>query len=166
MRNSVEHMLHTFHDIRKIYGREFAHMFQEDNFSPNEIDVLIFLYNNPSINTSMQLRVCLNVSKALICRSVDSLMKRGLLITYTDSHDKRIQRLQLSEQATPFIHKMRQLKETIGKQLLENISPEALQQMEQTLQQIQKNVEKNVRRDDEQENKSEAMMIYTDTLHT
>mgnify|MGYP000709258464 CR=1 FL=1 len=51
--------------------------FQEFNFSPNEISILIVLKNNSTITTSTELKVVLGVSKTLISRSVDSLEKKG-----------------------------------------------------------------------------------------
>lgn len=50
--------------------------FQEFNFSPNEISILIILKNNSTITTSTELKVVLGVSKTLISRSVDSLEKK------------------------------------------------------------------------------------------
>lgn len=54
--------------------------FQEFNFSPNEISILIVLKNNSTITTSTELKVVLGVSKTLISRSVDSLEKRDLFV--------------------------------------------------------------------------------------
>ena len=103
MKSNVENMLDMFTQIRKVYVNEFGKLFPEENFSPNEIDVLIFLSNNPSINTNRQLSLCLNVSKGLICRSTDSLFRRGLLAVTPDSSDSRIQHLSLTEQADSII---------------------------------------------------------------
>ena len=80
MLTNVEEMLKACMYIRKVYVNEFYSYFKEENYSPNEIDILLFLHNNPNINTSMQLCVCLNVSKTLVSRRIDSLIKKKLLI--------------------------------------------------------------------------------------
>ena len=81
MLTNVEEMLKACMYIRKVYVNEFYSYFKEENYSPNEIDILLFLHNNPNINTSMQLCVCLNVSKTLVSRSIDSfLLKRNFLL--------------------------------------------------------------------------------------
>ena len=50
-------------------------------YSPNEISILLFLANNPSIDTNSQLCTCLGVSKALVCRSVDALLGKEMIIS-------------------------------------------------------------------------------------
>ena len=79
MKNTVEAMLQFYAQIRRFYITEFTWRFQEETFSPNELNLMLFLHNNPSINTASQLCTCLNVSKALICRSVRSLTQQGYL---------------------------------------------------------------------------------------
>lgn len=55
MTNNVETALSYLSQIRKVYAERLNIKFQEENFSPNEISVLILLSNNKSINTSSQL---------------------------------------------------------------------------------------------------------------
>lgn len=55
MRQTVEEMLGYFNQIRRVYANELNLKFTNENFSPNEISILILLSNNPSINTSSQL---------------------------------------------------------------------------------------------------------------
>ena len=105
MLTNVEEMLKACMYIRKVYVNEFYSYFKEENYSPNEIDILLFLHNNPNINTSMQLCVCLNVSKTLVSRSIDSLIKKKLLISKKDEKDKRIQHLLLTKESNTIIKK-------------------------------------------------------------
>lgn len=136
MKNTVETMLHFYAQIRKFYISEFTRRFREESFSPNELDLLLFLHNNPSINTASQLCTCLNVSKALVCRSVESLTRRGLLTTQPDSRDRRIQHLSLTDKAAPVIGKLLSAHETLNTEILKDISPEDIQQMEHTMNRI------------------------------
>ena len=71
MKKNVESMLGYFSQIRRVYANEINLRFQNENFSPNEISILILLSNNESINTSSQLRLILGVSKGLVSRSID-----------------------------------------------------------------------------------------------
>lgn len=152
--NNVESMLNAFQQIRRVYINEFTRLFKEETFSPNEIDILLFLSNNPSINTSIQLCVCLNVSKALVCRSVDALIKRHLLYAKADEKDKRIQRLYLSKEAKPVIEKIRELKNAINAELLSDISEEELRQMERTLTKIRTRFEMKVKGESQHESEN------------
>ena len=84
---TVESMISLFMKIRKVYADEFGKMLGREAYSPNEISILLFLANNPSIDTNGQLCTCLGVSKALVCRSVDALLRKGMIITVLDEHD-------------------------------------------------------------------------------
>lgn len=48
MRQTVEEMLGYFNQIRRVYANELNLKFTNENFSPNEISILILLSNNPS----------------------------------------------------------------------------------------------------------------------
>ena len=130
---SVENMLELYAQVRKVYIEEFNREFQDDNFSPNEMNIMIFLYNNPSIDTSSQLCVTLGVSKGLVSRSIDSLIKKGYITSYSDKKDKRIQHLQLTSQVEPVIKKIKKIKYNLNQDILDGISKEDIETMQRTL---------------------------------
>ena len=133
MISNVETMLSYFSQIRRVYAQEIHLRFKDENFSPNEISILILLSNNTSINTSSQLTLILGVSKGLISRSIDSLLSRGLIICLPDTKDKRIQRIQLTKEATPLLLRLQKEIEQINEILLQDISEEEISQMETTM---------------------------------
>ncbi len=81
---TIEELLRIFNQMRDYYAKKIKDSFQEFNFSPNEISILIVLKNNSTITTSTELKVVFGVSKTLISRSVDSLEKKGLICTCID----------------------------------------------------------------------------------
>lgn len=133
MISNVETMLSYFSQIRRVYAQEIHLRFKDENFSPNEISILILLSNNTSINTSSQLTLILGVSKGLISRSIDSLLSRGLIVCLPDTKDKRIQRIQLTKEATPLLLRLQKEIEQINGILLQDISEEEISQMETTM---------------------------------
>ena len=133
---SVEDMLKEFSVIRKVYAKIFTQLFDSENLSPNEIDILLFLSNNPSIDTSKQLVYFLDVSKGLICRSIDSLVKKGFVTSSPDEKDRRIQRLKLTKNADSVIRQLSQVSEYIDSVILEGISKEEIEQTKNTLEKI------------------------------
>ena len=133
---TMEQVIKEFAAIRKVYAKAFTESFLQENFSPNEVDILIFLARNPSLNTGKDLSVCLDVSKGLICRSVDSLIKKGLLSAGDDETDRRIQRLVLTEKADPVVQEIFQVNQEIFQDILRDIPEEEIRQMEATLKKI------------------------------
>lgn len=100
MTNNVETALSYLSQIRKVYAERLNIKFQEENFSPNEISVLILLSNNKSINTSSQLTTILGVSKSLVSRSLAALERKGLIQTREASGDRRSREIYLTASAS------------------------------------------------------------------
>ena len=109
---TIEEFLRISNQMRDYYAKKIKDSFQEFNFSPNEISILIVLKNNSTITTSTELKVVLGVSKTLISRSVDSLEKKGLICTCIDEKDSRIHHLQLTGECKPIL---KIIDEEIGK---------------------------------------------------
>lgn len=136
MRQNVETMLGCFAQIRRVYANEINKRFQKEAFSPNEINILLLLSNNPSISTGSEIKVLLGVSKGLVSRSMDSLRNRNLIILEQDQKDKRIQRIKLTEEAEKLVIRMKREIREIDEELLRGISEKEILQMEQTMNKI------------------------------
>lgn len=136
MKNSVETILDSFTQIRKVYANILHKRFKEENFTPNEISVLILLANNKSIHTSTQITLFLNVSKGLVSRSIISLMHRELIVCVRDEEDKRIQHIYLTDKADEVIQRLEKEMNTINEVMLKNISNEEITQMKETMSKI------------------------------
>lgn len=132
---NVETMLRYFNEIRRIYAVKLNER-MDDFFSPNEINILILLSNNKHINTSSDLRVMLGVSKGLVSRSIDALLKKGLIACRSDEKDKRIQRIHLTKQAAPVIEHINHEVQKINDEALKDVSKEDIAHLEITMKKI------------------------------
>ena len=81
MIKNVETMLEYFSEIRKVYSAKLRIEYNGQVFSPSEINILIMLSNNKSIETCGQLNLLMRVSKGLISRSISSLADKDLVRT-------------------------------------------------------------------------------------
>ena len=133
---NVETMLRYFSQIRRVYAKELNLRLKSENFSPNEISILMLLSNNKTINTSSQLRLILDVSKSLISRSIDALKTKDLIDFSADSSDRRIQHIVLTPKAQPVIQRLKSVVREVNQTLLADIPPEEIRQMESTMQKI------------------------------
>lgn len=138
---TIEEFLRISNQMRDYYAKKIKDSFQEFNFSPNEISILIILKNNSTITTSTELKVVLGVSKTLISRSVDSLEKKGLIRICIDEKDTRIHHLRLTDACK---HILKTIDEEIGKinkTLFYDVSVEEMKSLKQTMNKLQKRVE-------------------------
>ena len=91
-----------FQKMDKVYRRFYQHELAEYQFTPNEIAVILFLYNNaPDLDTATDIVRCKGISKGLVARSVDSLCREGYLTAVREPADRRIMHLKLSEKSWP-----------------------------------------------------------------
>ena len=136
MITTIENLISEFSKIRRFYAVELQKTLIEENLSPNEISILTFLSNNPSINTSSELVYFLEVSKGLISRSIDSLEKKGLVNCVSDVNDKRILRIRLSDQSKKLVKKLQTETANINQRIFQDISPEDLACTKTTISKI------------------------------
>ncbi len=109
-------------------------------FTPGEVDVLTVLSNNPQIDTAADISQFRNISKALVCRSVDALVRQGFLLSAPDEKDRRLQHLSLTEEAAPIAAALQECRRTFIEKLTEHISPEDMDRFQSVLAQMAKNV--------------------------
>lgn len=96
---TLEKVISSYNRIRYYFIKELNKCEEFNDFTPNEISILLALDNNPNINTASDLCVALSVSKGLISRSIDSLIMKDLIITHKHPSDKRIICLSLTDEA-------------------------------------------------------------------
>lgn len=136
MTNNVETALSYLSQIRKVYAERLNIKFQEENFSPNEISVLILLSNNKSINTSSQLTTILGVSKSLVSRNLAALERKGLIQTREASGDRRSREIYLTASASAVTKQLSEGIKEINEVVLADISEEEMRMMKETMEKI------------------------------
>ena len=142
MVRTVENMLDYLSRIRKVYAERINLSLEGEKFTPNEISILILLYNNKSITTAGELTFVLGVSKGLVSRSLSALREKGLVIAEEDETDRRSSRLKLTENAMPLICRIKNEIRKINSEVLSDISDKDIQNMEETIEKILGNFEK------------------------
>lgn len=136
MIKNVETMLEYFSEIRKVYSAKLKIEYNGQFFSPSEINILIMLANNKSIETCGQLNLLMRVSKGLISRSISSLADKGLVRTWESEKDKRSRQIAVTEKAVPVIEKINAGIREINEIIFSDISNEEIEQMCETMEKI------------------------------
>lgn len=113
---------------------------EEYEFTPCEIDVLMFLFNNTSLDTAKDISKFKGISKSLVSRSVDSLLEKKLISATPDEQDKRIVHLMLTGNASDIVEKLKISKELFSQKVTEGISENDLKTFVTVIQQMLENV--------------------------
>ena len=108
--------------------------------SPNEIDILVFLDIQNVLDTASDIVEAFEISKSLVCRSVDSLIKRKYIDTVKDDKDKRITHLKLRDEAKPIVTTLRSNRDKIIKDLVKDISDDDIRTFNYVLNKMRFNL--------------------------
>lgn len=84
---------------QKLYDLFCRQATKDYGLTRNELDVLLFLANNQGYDTARDIVELRGLTKSHVCKSVDSLIRRGYLRGEQDKRDRRLIHLELTEEA-------------------------------------------------------------------
>lgn len=81
---------------KKLYHQAMEPVCSRWQITKNELDVLIFLYNNPEFNRAADIVARRGLTKSHVSMSLTNLHSRGLVEARADERDRRALRLSLT----------------------------------------------------------------------
>ncbi len=90
-------LIYTNH-FKRFYRLMFQPLGQRYGLSQLEIDVLLFLYNNPAYNTARDICAMRGFAKSNVSNAVELLREEGYLCCQPDPANRKLQRLLLLPQ--------------------------------------------------------------------
>ena len=91
------------------------------------VDILLFLANNPSMDTARDICTYRHLKPAIVSFHVDNLVRQGYLERQDIPGDRRKCRLVCTDKAAPVIQRGRAVQEAFSRQLTEGLTPEELE---------------------------------------
>ena len=95
----------TMAKAQKGYARLMEPICKKWNLTRNELDVLLFLHNNPEYDRAVDIVQNRGLSKSHVSLSINNLESRGFLTRREDLADRRTIHLTLTEAALPIVEK-------------------------------------------------------------
>lgn len=96
-------MKHDYFDLSqqaaRLYGRALEPVCRQWDLTKNELDVLLFLHNNPEYDRAADIVTHRGMTKSHVSLSLANLRQRNLVRAFPDPEDRRILRLELTEKA-------------------------------------------------------------------
>lgn len=99
---------------------------KEYHLSGTEMNVLLFLYNNPSQNTATDIIKYSRMAKANISKAVEHLIRRDLLVRMRDTQDRRVVHLCLTPIAESIMPDLLGASEQYLRGVFEGFTPEEM----------------------------------------
>ena len=131
----------TVHRARKKYAQLLDPLCRQWNLTKNELDVLLFLHNNPEFDRSSDIVLHRGMAKSHVSLSVANLERRGFLSRSEDSGDRRAIRLKLTEAALPIVRAGKELQTLFFTRMLTGISQEEAALWQQLMERASKNID-------------------------
>lgn len=126
-------------EMSHLYGLCLAPVLTATGLSRMELDVLLFLANNPGMDTASHMAKLRGLSKSHISATVERLAQRELLARHVTPHDRRTVHLSLLPGAAQAVALGQKAQAEFGRLLLEGISPEDQAALARVLAQIHRN---------------------------
>lgn len=83
---------------KKKYAHALQPLCESRDLTKNELDVLVFLHNNPGYDRAADIVAHRGMTKSHVSLSLANLQSRGLVTAREDERDRRAIRLSLSEE--------------------------------------------------------------------
>jgi DNA-binding MarR family transcriptional regulator len=138
MKENINTFIH-FSYIAKTYQQFIQEAMKDSSFSPNEMNLMLFLANNKA-DTAIDFVKETGASKSLLTRSADSLAEQGYIRKEPDLEDRRFTHLKLTEKGEEIASVLRTLRRDFMKKLTDNISQEEFLVFQEILEKMKLNI--------------------------
>ncbi len=136
--------MHYFDNLQKLqknYGRLLDPVCKQWALTRNELDVLLFLYNNPHLDRATDIVSCRGIAKSHVSISVSALEQRGYLRKQADENDRRTIHLKLTEAAIAAALAGKEAQMALGKLLTQGLTDDELALWRQLGEKVRQNIE-------------------------
>jgi MarR family transcriptional regulator for hemolysin len=126
---------------QKYYAKLLDPVCKEWNLTRNELDVILFLHNNPEFDRAADIVSRRGISKSHVSLSVSGLEEKGILIRRFDENDRRTAHLELTRDGIRIADQGRELQNQYFAAMYRGISREELQIMKNIVLKVQENIQ-------------------------
>ena len=128
--------------VKKKYTLAVEPVCRKWNLTKNELDVLLFLYNNPEFDRAADIVAHRGLTKSHLSLSVRNLEGRGLLTRREDPEDRRAVHLILSGEGRTIAEAGREYQVSFFGTMFEGLSREELLQLQDLMDRIRENIKR------------------------
>ena len=125
---------------QKGYARMLEPVCRKWDLTRNELDILLFLLNNPGLDRAADIVTRWGIAKSHVSQSVGTLEGKGLLLRVEDSADRRTVRLRLTDLGMPVALEGREAQNRFFDRIHQGLTEEDLALMRKLMQTICSNI--------------------------
>ena len=126
MKVNSTRLLWVVQQFRRYYDRQFTDLLARSGLTMREMDVILFLTNNPGHDTARDVTELRGLSKGAVSKAVESLIQKSLLERIPDTEDRRKIHLKLKPQVGPVAESIDEVRTEFINTVLEGFTKEEL----------------------------------------
>ena len=130
----------TMTKAQKGYARLMDPICKKWDLTRNELDVLLFLANNPEYDRAADIVANRGIAKSHVSQSVGSLEEKGMLRCCMDPADRRTVRLKLTELSLPIAREGQAAQKRFFDRIHQGLTGEELSLMRKLMQKVCDNI--------------------------
>ena len=134
MEITTTRMLQFSQQLKKFYVRQFTPLVRKSHLSMRELDVLLFLANNPDYDTARDIAEFRSLAKSQVSQAVELLAAEGLLLRTPDATDRRVIHLSITPEGSPLAREAQEIQVRCGQQLFSGLTAEQMQHLHTILE--------------------------------
>lgn len=123
-------------EFDKAYDIHRKRIMQRYDLSAIEVDVLLFIANNPTLNTASDIVRYRKIAKSHVSLAVKSLLQKGYVDKYCDKSNRKLIRLSILPAAEEIISYGREEQRKFGAILDQGISEDKKEQFKQHMSEL------------------------------
>lgn len=127
---------------QKIYSRHLEPVCRKWELTRTEVDVILFLYNNPGFDRAVDIVARRGLTKSHVSMSVSVLENRKLLTRNFCKTDRRTAHLQLTEMGREIGAEARVAQQDFFRRLYDGVEPEEIAIWEQITRKVHNNIDR------------------------
>lgn len=125
---------------KKHYAKWLEPICKQWALTRNELDILLFLYNNPEFDRAADIVSRRGIAKSHVSLSVSNLESRGLLNRRCEPSDRRTVHLALTPEAQPIAQAGRQAQQRFFGSIYEGVSREEMEVWRNITEKVSQNI--------------------------
>ena len=128
--------------VGKYCDHRFAPLAQDYGLSMREINVLLFLSNNPGYDTARDITEYRGISKSQVSQAVEFLVELSYLTRTPDPDDRRLLHLALTEEGLALARECKAVQARCGQDLLDGMTEDQVRQLQELWDMVMANGER------------------------
>ncbi len=126
--------------IMHVYESFCIPLCKKYQLNQSDLDLILFIANNPMYNTAKDVCEIRGIKKGIVSVTTERLVQSGYLIRKNDIHDRRIQRLCLTEKCQPIIADGREMQTHFFTSITAGLTDEELKLYQELSEKIRNQV--------------------------